>query len=712
MVRILRSFRTLKPWQVGVLLVMLVAGFGATYGVYTLLNRPAEGLAADQQLVPVRRGDLVSQVSLNGSLVFPQKQALSFGVQGVVQELLVEEGQQVEQGQELARLDPATVATLEKAVARARLDLKNAEDALAEAREAATALEMAQAEADVASARLALKAARQALDTLLDPPAEDLAEAEADVASARLAVQAAQEALKAARGGPEEQALDSARARVNSAAVALSNAIRDLGLAEEQWGQKLQDARDAANEGLEGYRNAFMKWLGVDLTAEEAARDPDALVQSWGADLGALFDPRLRYQDMGRWTFTRGAPTDDPATRWSEPILYSWLNLFPGTILARCGDRTLPPTTLCVERELLDAWKVHRQAQEALNTTQTEAAKALDSARDAVTQAEDKLATAREDLAELEAGSDDLEVASKEKELALAQARLKTAEEELARLTGDPDPLELEEKQKQVALAEAALADAEQTLADLRAGADPLEVALREAEVASARAALEQAIEALDGAVLRAPWNGIVSNVAVEAGETVNAGAAVVEVVDPTVVELDGVVDEIDVLSVSQGTGATVTMDALPGRALTGTVSSVSTVANSQQGVVSYPIRIRLEVPQDVQLREGLSAVANVVLRQEQDKLLVPLQALYGSFNQPVVRVMKDGRIEDRPVKLGSSDDFWAVVEEGLQEGETVVMKAPSSSAGQAGFVRFGGPGAVQVAPVQVVPRPSQGGRR
>ncbi len=699
----------------GLLLVALVAGFGSTYGVYTLLSRPAEGLEADQQLVPVRRGDLVSQVSINGRLVFPQRQALAFGVQGVVQGLLVEEGQQVEQGQELARLDSATVAALEKAVAQARLDLRNAEDALAKARKASTALDIAQAEADVASARLALRDARDALDRLLDPPAEDVAEAEAAVANARLAARDAEEALKAARGGPEEQALASARAKVDSATVALSNATRDQALAEEQWGQKLQDAQDAAGEALEGYRNAFKKWLGVDLTAEEAALDPDALVQSWVANLATLFDPRLRYQDMGRWTFTRGVPADDPATRWSEPVLYAWLNLFPGTILATCDDRTLPPTTLCVQRELGDAWEVHRQAQEDLATTQTEAAKALDSARDAVTQAEDKLATAREDLAELEAGSDDLEVASKEKALALALAQLKTAEDELARLTGDPDPLELEKRQKQVALAEAALADAEATLADLRAGADPLEVSLREAEVSSARAALDEALAELEGAVLRAPWNGIVSDVAVEAGDTVSAGATVVEVVDPTVVELDGLVDEVDVLSVRQGSAATVTMDALPGRALSGTVSSVSSVADSQQGIVSYPIRVRLEVPQDVQLREGLSAVANVVLRQEQGKLLVPLQALYGSFNQPLVRVMKDGRIEDRPVKLGSSDDFWAVVEEGLQEGETVVMKAPSSSAGQPGFVRFGGPGAVQVAPVQVVPggpRSSQGGQR
>ena len=58
-------------------------------------------------------GDLVNQVSTNGSIVFPNTEILTFGTQGAVGEVLVEEGQQVEEGQILADLDRSTVASLE-----------------------------------------------------------------------------------------------------------------------------------------------------------------------------------------------------------------------------------------------------------------------------------------------------------------------------------------------------------------------------------------------------------------------------------------------------------------------------------------------------------------------------------------------------------------------------------------------------------------------
>ena len=76
-----------------------------------------------------------------GSLVYPVRETLTFGTQGTVEEVLVEEGQVVEEGQALARLDATTVASLERAVARARVDLRSAEEALAEAKDPHTSLD-------------------------------------------------------------------------------------------------------------------------------------------------------------------------------------------------------------------------------------------------------------------------------------------------------------------------------------------------------------------------------------------------------------------------------------------------------------------------------------------------------------------------------------------------------------------------------------------
>ena len=39
------------------------------------------------------------------------------------------------------------------------------------------------------------------------------------------------------------------------------------------------------------------------------------------------------------------------------------------------------------------------------------------------------------------------------------------------------------------------------------------------------------------------------------------------------------------------------------------------------------------------------------------------------------MRVIADGRIEERPVVLGMSDDFWTVVEQGLERTENIVVE-------------------------------------
>ena len=127
------AIRAIKLWQAAVLVVVLVAASGAFYAVYNMVNDAGSaGLQEGQQSIPVQRGDLVNQVYTNGSLVFPNKEALGFGSQGTVGQVSVEEGDLVAQGQLLASLDSASKAALERVAAQARLDLRDAQDLLDE----------------------------------------------------------------------------------------------------------------------------------------------------------------------------------------------------------------------------------------------------------------------------------------------------------------------------------------------------------------------------------------------------------------------------------------------------------------------------------------------------------------------------------------------------------------------------------------------------
>jgi len=297
------------------------------------------------------------------------------------------------------------------------------------------------------------------------------------------------------------------------------------------------------------------------------------------------------------------------------------------------------------------------------------------------------LSLAQSNLAALEAGADPQALAVREASVALSDATLAQATAGLAVLMNGPDPLETALRQQRLALTEAALAESLEDLRELVQGPDPLDASLARARLTSARQGLEDALQRQEDATLRSPIDGFVTVVNVEEGQQVNANVMIIELVDTAVIEIDGIVDEIDVLLVAVGIRAAVTLDALTGQRLEGVVSQIAPAALNQQGVVTFPIKIRLEVPPGMQLREGMTAVADIVLQEELNVLLVPQQAVFGTFDDPVVMLVNsDGLLEERPVVLGDGDDFWVTVREGLKEGDRVAMESADVATTGSGF--------------------------
>ena len=355
------------------------------------------------------------------------------------------------------------------------------------------------------------------------------------------------------------------------------------------------------------------------------------------------------------------------------------------------ADLTAGPDSIEYESSRQDIVVAETRLAEAIETLDTLTGEPdellLNSKNSAIESARADLLDAETNLAELtQANALDIELA--DREIELAQARLDDAEDALAALLEDPDSLDVAVKQTAVRLAAETLVEAETTLEEYNS-VDHLEIELRQADVVSARAALETAAADLANATLRAPFDGVVVAVNVEAGQQVNANSEAIEIADPAVVEVSGSVDEIDVLFLQTGAEAYVTLEALGTEVLRGTVSSIATSGTAQQGIVTYPVTIRVESTENIQLPEGLSATAQVIIREQTDALLVPLQALYGSVQAPMVRVVAGNDVTERPVTLGISDDFWVVIEDGLNEGETISMEVVGTGTDQ-----FGGIGA------------------
>jgi HlyD family secretion protein len=175
----------MKPWirwgAIGAIVVLAVAG------ALALRTRSGTSEATSfTELIAVQRGNLVADITLTGEVFAQRRAQLSFDVNRIpLLELYVTAGQQVREGEVLARIDPAS---LEREVDQAEADLLSAEEALQEAEEPYTELDRQKAELDVAQAEAALEEARQSLQELLDPDLVDKAvrQAQSNLESARL----------------------------------------------------------------------------------------------------------------------------------------------------------------------------------------------------------------------------------------------------------------------------------------------------------------------------------------------------------------------------------------------------------------------------------------------------------------------------------------------------------------------------------------------
>lgn len=264
--------------------------------------------------------------------------------------------------------------------------------------------------------------------------------------------------------------------------------------------------------------------------------------------------------------------------------------------------------------------------------------------------------------------------------LELAQLKLKQAKEALIEIQAGADPLLVELREKQLAIAQAALDKVKEELAALQGVITSPAGEIKQMVIKSAQADLDSAISRLEAADMVAPFDGVITAINIEAGDAVNASTIAIEIVDYSVVEVSATLDEIDVPLVAIGQKAVVTLSSLSDIELTGVVSDLSTIARTQSGVVTYSVSINVTVPSDIKVMEGMTAFVDITTEAAENVLRIPVSAIGGTGNNPIVQVMINGVVQERAIMTGVTDGSWAEVLSGLQEGEQVVIEITSSS--------------------------------
>lgn len=188
--------------------------------------------------------------------------------------------------------------------------------------------------------------------------------------------------------------------------------------------------------------------------------------------------------------------------------------------------------------------------------------------------------------------------------------------------------------------------------------------------------------------IIRAPAAGTILTRAVNEGDPIvpltsyQPGTEMATVADMSDLIFKGTVDEIDVGKLSVGMQARIKVGALPTDVVTGHVQRIAPQAQQKEGATLFDVEIELDPNQDVTLRAGYSANADVIIREKKDVLVLPerLVTFEDGGNKTFVELPgADPKAEPKKVevKTGISDGLNIEIVSGLKKGDKVVERPP-----------------------------------
>ena len=207
----------------------------------------------------------------------------------------------------------------------------------------------------------------------------------------------------------------------------------------------------------------------------------------------------------------------------------------------------------------------------------------------------------------------------------------------------------------------------------------------RESQRDVARAQLDTAEKALEDAVLKAPFKGVVAQVPVRERESIAAGQLVAALIDTDALEVT--VDlPARVIAESQEVedrGSSVILEAAPDTRITATFKEANLLADTASQ--TYGVTFTFEPPENLIILPGMNATvelssARISEAGAVDRKSVPISAIGSDGASTYVWIVDQDTmiVSRRDVTVADGVGEYAIVTEGLAPGETIATAGAS----------------------------------
>ncbi|EMN4131281.1 MULTISPECIES: macrolide transporter subunit MacA [Providencia] len=203
------------------------------------------------------------------------------------------------------------------------------------------------------------------------------------------------------------------------------------------------------------------------------------------------------------------------------------------------------------------------------------------------------------------------------------------------------------------------------------------QVATYQSQIKRNQATLDTAKTNLKYTQITAPMDGIVTFIKTLQGQTVIAAQEAPTIL--TLADLDTMlvkteVSEADVIYLKPGQAASFTVLGAPDKRFSGVLKDILPTPEKINDAIFYYARFEVPNPQHL-LKLQMTAQVQIDLESHKDVLLLPLSALGTEVSPQVydVEILNGENAEKRQIKIGSRNDIYVEVIDGLKEGEQVI---------------------------------------
>lgn len=202
-------------------------------------------------------------------------------------------------------------------------------------------------------------------------------------------------------------------------------------------------------------------------------------------------------------------------------------------------------------------------------------------------------------------------------------------------------------------------------------GATEEDIKSVEAQVRQAKAALDMSKYQLKNTQITAPISGKVTSIAVSSGERISPSMPLLSIIDVSRIFVKVGISEKDISKIKEGQKVNLEIDAFPEEKFQGEVISKGVAVDQ----TSKTLEVKIEILQpEVDIPVGVFARGNILIKTNQDALIISSSALVRKKDGIYVYVIEEGIARQKEVVLGIIQDKRIEILEGLSEEEEVVV--------------------------------------